>query len=105
MNQFFKNELDKSVDELRNKQPEFSKKQLDIIKSLPEKERQEIFRSMYVEKQDSSPYQMWLDLNRGWKNFIKIIILVALITSLILFGTKTGWKNFKEFFYLIGNFY
>jgi hypothetical protein len=105
MHPYLENELNESIEELKDKQPEFSQKQADIIKSLPEKDRLKIFQSMYADKQASSPYQMWLSLNKFWRNLIKIIILIALIICVTLYGTENGWKNFKEFMYGIGYFY
>ncbi len=102
MDPYTRNKLNESIEELEDNQVKFSKKQTDIIKSLPEEDRIEIFESMYNEKKATSPYQMWLSLNRGWRIIVKVILLTTLIFCVVAYGTENGWKSFKELLQSLG---
>ncbi len=97
MQPYFESKLNESVEKLRDSEQTLSEKQAKLIKSLSEEERLKMFQLMAEDKKSSSPYQLWLGLNKRWRNFIKIMLFVTLMLFLIFDGVNGGWDNFKEF--------
>jgi hypothetical protein len=74
--------LEESVEGLKEEETNFTERQLQIIKSLPESERLKIFKSMLEHRKESSAYKAWLDLDRAWKVAMGIILIILYLLGL-----------------------
>lgn len=72
-----------------------SQKMAEIIKSLPEDKRKEIYSAMLLNRRNNSPFAWWGRLNSLWRNIIVAILLIILVILVLMNESENGWVILK----------